>query len=155
MLAFQILDVKGFMSLLLKNDLFDSFEVRSVKLQTFASFEIDGTLQKEFFSLQEQEQFNRGYCLWSELRPVVFQLIKGNKLPRSIKIIFSSSTEKTARISENASALFLNVVFENGEISCVTGSSQKNFTLEKSVDMLWDNAMVSFFKNKGIGVKTE
>lgn len=150
MLAFQIDHVKEFMSLLLKSSLFDSFEVRQAFVQTFTSFEIKGILDKEFFTLDEQEQLNRNYCLWSEVRPILFQLIKGNKLPKTIKIIFSASQEKTEKISDQASALFLNIIFDHGQIHCTTGSAQKTFSLDKTIDYQWDESILAFLRSKSI-----
>lgn len=151
MLAFQIDNVKEFMSLLLKNSLFDKFEVRQAMVQTFTLFEIKGILDKGFFTLEEQETMTRKYCLWSEIRPIVFQLIKGNKLPKMIRIVFSASEEETAKLSPRAQALFLNITFEQGMITCVTGSSQKDFSMDKSVEYQWDEAVTEFFRNQKIG----
>lgn len=150
MIIFNILDNKSFMHLLLRDKLFDSFEVRNIILNTFTQFEISGVLEKSYFSLDEQEQFSRNFCLWSELKPTVFQLIKGNKQPRYLKIVLSYDNTKLSNICENAAALFLNIVFENGNIICTTGSSEKNFSLDKKVENSWDEYVSGYFKTNNI-----
>lgn len=152
MLVFSIQNVKGFMSMLLKNDTFDTFEVRHVQVQTFTNFEISGILDKDYYTEDEQLQRIRNYCLWSELRPIVFHLIKGNKLPKTIKLIFSLPNDIMESVSDKASALFLNITFESGQINCVTGSSQKDFSLDKSVEYIWDEYIENLFKKLEISV---
>ena len=145
MVAFEVENIKNFMSLLLKGTTFDNFEVRLVSLKTFTNFEIDPYLNKEFFSLDEQENLNRTYCLWSELKPIVFELIKGSKLPKFIKLIISYPENRLSEIHENASSLFINIIFENNTLTCISGCSQKNFSMDKSVDILWDDYVKKFF----------
>ena len=72
MLALSISDVRGFMVKLLKEEVFDEFQLRNVVINTFARFEIYGTKED-------------GYASWSEIRPHIFGIIKGDKLPKTIK----------------------------------------------------------------------
>ncbi len=150
MLTVNIGDNKSFMNKLLRESIFDDFEVRKIEVQTFTHFEISGIIDKNFYAVEEQENIKRNFCIWSEIKPIVFNLIKGNKLPRFIKIIFSLDEEKMLQISENAAALFLNISFENNVIICTTGSSQKNFSLDKSVDIAWEEYICEFLKNNDI-----
>ena len=45
---------------------------------------------------------------------------------------------------EDINALFLNVVYEGGKMRCITGSSLKTFSLDKSLDDAWDKQMMRF-----------
>ena len=89
MLAFTVNDTKSFMNLLLKGDTFDAFSFRQGELTTFASFLIEGKRNMDFYTAEEQEAGLSRYVHWEEMRPFVFQAIKGNKLPKSIKLVFS------------------------------------------------------------------
>ena len=93
MLAFTVNDTKSFMNLLLKGDTFDAFSFRQGELTTFASFIIEGKRNMDFYTAEEQEAGLSRYVHWEEMRPFVFQAIKGNKLPKSIKLVFSLAEE--------------------------------------------------------------
>ena len=67
-----------------------------------------------------------------------------------MKIILSPSDEATAKIHTNAAALFINIIFENGKLSIITGSSEKMFSLDKAVEHSWDEYAARFFKHNGI-----
>lgn len=150
----QEAEIKDFMSKLIKEETFDTFEVRGVEINSFTKIEISGIQDKDFLSDYEKEFEIKKYCTWKKLRPYVFNIIKGNKRPRSIKIVFSLKSEKLSALHENASALFLNMNFENNEILFITGVSQKNFSLDKSLDNLWDDFVIQFFKENNIFVST-
>jgi hypothetical protein len=44
------------------------------------------------------------------------------------------------------SGLFLNIVFENNEIHCISGTALKLFTMDKSLDHEWDAMIKRFLK---------
>ena len=44
----------------------------------------------------------------------------------------------------------LNIRFENGKLSCTTGTSLKLFTLDKSLDQAWDRMVQKFFLQQNI-----
>ncbi len=147
MLALNIVNTKEFMQYLFKDIIFDNLETREIKINTFVNFEINGTINKDFFN---QEEIEKKYCLWSEIKPYVFNIIKGKKLPKYIKIILSVREKNIPIISNNASSLFLNITFENNKILCITGSSQKTFSLDKSYQYNWDEYITNFFKKFNI-----
>lgn len=151
MLAITIHDTKEFMALLLKGKTFDDLRLRQLDVTTFTFFQISGQRNKEFYPAEEQGSCIDRFCLWSEIKPFALQVIKGNKLPKAIKIIFSLGEKETASFSEKASALFLNVTFEQNTITCTTGCSQKNFSLDKSLDYDWDQWVLHTLKEKQIG----
>lgn len=148
MLALNIINIKDFMNYLFKSNIFDNLETREIKINTFINFEINGTINKDFFDLDSE--IKRKYCLWSEVKPYIFNIIKGKRLPKYIKIILSVKEENMSIISNNASALFLNIIFENNEILCVTGASQKFFSIDKSYQYNWDEYIISFLKKYNI-----
>ena len=131
MLAFTVNDTKSFMNLLLKGDTFDAFSFRQGELTTFASFIIEGKRNMDFYTAEEQEAGLSRYVHWEEMRPFVFQAIKGNKLPKSIKLVFSLAEEKLSNLP-NTKAAFLNILFKEHTILCTTAISQEAFSLDKS-----------------------
>lgn len=149
MLAGTIENKKQFMSLLLKGTSFDRLLVRSVTLRTSVLFEIDCTLDKNWFDVGEAENMEK-YALWSDIKPVIFELIKGHKLPGYMKIILSPASMATEKIHNNAAALFININFENNILTITTGCSEKIFSMDRSVERIWDEYASKFFKNNGI-----
>lgn len=141
-------EIKIFMNKLLKGNEFDSFEVRKIELETISKFSIEGKINKDYLPEDEKREF----CTWQELKPYIFQIVKGNKKPKNMKIIFSLSKNIIDQLSDNVSAMFLNVNFEDNKIICTTGTSQKNFSLDNTVDIIWEEYINKFIKQAGIAV---
>lgn len=152
MLAFTINDTKSFMSLLLKSEAFDTFHFRQGEVHSFATFIMEGKRDSDFYNAEETEQSLSRYVLWSEMRPFVFQVVKGNKLPKSIKLVFSLPDEKLENLP-NTSAAFLNILFRNNTILCTTAISQKSFSLDKSSEKRWEEYILKLFQKIGIGIQ--
>ena len=162
LIALEIQDIKTFMHKLLSGDVFDSFLLSEASIQTFCTFSIDGHLNKEFFNsdeLAQPELAERSMCCWREVRNICFELIKGKKTPLGFKFIFLLSPENVARLvqqtglsisPDEVNGLFLNIRFERGTLSCTTGTSQRNFTLDKSLDQSWDSMVLRFLKKNEI-----
>ncbi|NMA83495.1 MAG: hypothetical protein GX962_06485 [Epulopiscium sp.] len=155
MISIDILDLRSFMQELLKGTLFHTFEVRTVEIQTFTTFQISGQLHKDFFSLDEQEILNREYANWQEIQPFIFQIVKGSRLPKKLKIVLSLPKNKWNKFlspeQENqTSALFINFLYEDQKMICTTGVGLSSFSLDKTIEHLWDDYIQSFLKQNQI-----
>ena len=64
MIALKIAEVKDFMNKLLCQDVFDHFLIQEAVITTNVSCHIDGTLQKDFYTLEELEEQNPGFPLF-------------------------------------------------------------------------------------------
>ncbi|NLK20842.1 MAG: hypothetical protein GX308_01875 [Epulopiscium sp.] len=153
MITLNILDVKKTMNELLKGNLFNEFETRSCEIHTITKFNIDGILNKSFISIDEQEPYNRSYVLWEEIKPHIFNIIKGERPPTYFKVIFSAGETIISKFPEDISALFINLIYNQGNFSCTSGIAVKAFTLDKSSEYQWDKYVLSFFKKAGILVE--
>ena len=149
MIAGNIENKKQFMAQLLKSTVFDNLLVRSIVLKTSVLYEIDCTIDKTWFNDDEQEGLER-FAKWSDMRHIVFELIKGNRLPGYIKIVLSPTDETAEKIHKNAAALFINILFENNVLSVTTGCSEKQFAMDKAVERTWDESAQKFFKHNSI-----
>ena len=81
MIALKIAEVKDFMNKLLCQDVFDHFLIQEAVITTNVSCHIDGTLQKDFYTLEELEEQNLtglSFVPYGLLRSSCFNLIKGN-----------------------------------------------------------------------------
>jgi hypothetical protein len=151
MLALKVNDIKEFMFQMLKKNTFDSFQVRDVIITTFTTFEMKCDINKDFY---ENPETAKEYCLWKDLKPFVFEIVKGKKLPKLMKIVFAADDALKEEINKDASVLYINVVFENNELFLTSGLGMKTFTLDKSAEFLWDEYITSFLKKNGVSVST-
>lgn len=151
MLVFSIEDdnVKIFMQKLLKEETFDKLEVRNITLETIVKYEILGNINKDY--LQEDE--NRYFVKWKELKPYLVSLIKGNIKPKFFKIVFSLDDNTVNSLCDNANAMFLNIRYQNNIITGTTGTSQKSFSLDKKEDKILEDIILRFFEKNNIKIK--
>ena len=93
--------------------------------------------------------------LWSEIRPFCLSVIRGKRTPLSFKFIFQLPTEEvallTAKSSPDLSAddvfgLYLNCQYNGETLTLTTGSSLRLFTMDKSLDMAWDQMLLEFLR---------
>lgn len=129
-------DIKLFMSKLFVQNAFDDFEVRLLDINSFANFKIETNLSKN--------EDNSVY--WEKIKPYGFNIIKGSVLPKCIKIIFNVKKEEIENISDKLASGFLNVTYENDEVLFTTGTSTKEFTLDKMHEELFEEYIKNFFE---------
>ena len=149
MLAITLSDseTKGFMQKLLAEEVFDGFDARNVMVSSFARMEIDGAADRG--ETEEEQAQKPVYSAWKQLRPYVTQFVRGGGRPRSMKLVFSLSAAEMESQFPQASAVFLNVLFD-GKVTVTTGASQKSFSLDKALDHAWEDYVRSFLTENQI-----
>ncbi len=162
MLALKITNIKDFMTKLLLGTSFDALWVTETSITTFCTFSIDGVLHPEFYDTDQQEALrasHRKQIFWKEIRPLCFSMIKGRQTPLHLKIVFSLPTAVIERLlentglsipSENIAGLFLNFQYNGSQLLCTTGLSLRIFTMDKTLEHLWDRSVLTFFKKQEI-----
>jgi len=120
--------VKSFMGKMLREEILDVFEVRLVEISAATRISIEATTP----------------AAWMGLRPMIFEIMKLSAKPRFMKIVFSLPNAE--ELHSNAAALFLNLVYENDNLTFTTASAQKEFALDKSIDIAWDEWIRQFFR---------
>ena len=139
--------VKPFMGQILRDDIFDAFEVRSIDISVATRINIDGLLEAE-----PEEGKKPDFVTWEAIRPLVMGIIKAGQRPKYVKIVFSYKAAQACEIHANAAALFLNMAYENDTVTFTTGVSQREFALDKSLDANWDEWVRGFFAKVGLQV---
>lgn len=161
MISLNLTSQKAFISQLLLKDTFDSFQFIEGEIVTFNTFTIDGYVQQKFF---DDDTPQPEYSYWKNIRDFCFSVIKGKRTPLSFKFIFRLSPENTAKLiaqneldfqPENVQGLYLNIRFDSNGMKCVTGTSLKIFSLDKSLEKVWDTAVQKFFAKKEIAYEIE
>ncbi|MCI9439641.1 MAG: hypothetical protein HFH15_00075 [Ruminococcus sp.] len=168
MIAMKLKSTKNFMTHLLLSDTFDHFLFIEGEIVTFNTFTIDGYIQKAFYESNETDspctEAAYGYALWKQLRELCFSMIKGKRTPLSFKFIFSLSPDNIARLieqknldfqSSDVQGLYLNIRFDGSVLQCVTGTSLKTFSMDKSLEREWDAMVPRFFDKKGLEFEME
>ena len=161
MVSGTVEELKSFMALLLRGELFDSWEVIEAKVETFFELSVNGRLKKDFF--EEPETVQRNFVNWGEVKEIFFQAIKGKRLPGMLKIVLAADRERTDRIlnecgkekEEAGASLYLNIRYSANGCQVVSGVSHTGFTLDKTLDSAWDAEIQAFFKKNGIIVSTQ
>ena len=160
MIALKAEDVKSFTSRLFIKEDFDSFWVRELNIVTYNSFTMDGHIRSGYYTEEEREEQRIGeFSSWRQLRPFCFSLIKGKKLPESFKIVLQLPAGQTERFASKSGTgisgdqiqgLYLNIRYEEGELYCITGTALKFFTLDKALEVQWDESVREFFRSRQI-----
>ena len=164
MIALEIKITKNIMNALLLSEQFDSFLVEEAVITTYNTFHIDGHLVKDFYSSEEWAQLESNhqsavFSSWKDIRSFCFQLIKGKKTPVSFKVVLHAAPEMIEKIAANPEcgvaaslirSLVLNIRYDNGKVTCITGSAFTTFVMDKSAETLWDAYVRQFLSSYGL-----
>ena len=157
MLSLQITDIKHFMNCLLSGETFDRFYLVEASVRMGISYHLDGHLNKDFYSTDME--IHRDYCFWKEAKPFLFQIIKGKRLPLGCRIVLALPDSSTAFLlkeskspfsPEDIEGIYLNILFEPGNLRLTSGISYRTFSLDKSLEHSVTNHLTSFLKEQGI-----
>ena len=158
MLALKINTTKTFMHKLLIGDAFHVFSLVEASIATFNQFHIDGKLHMDFFDTDTEQQLSADkiiYSSWGDVKAYCYSIIRGKLPPLQFKFIMRLSPSQINILPANnifsfsdseLSDLFLNIQFKNNELLCTTGIFSQVFTLDKTSETTWDNAVLDFFR---------
>jgi len=160
MVALKMEDLKQFTSQLFVGETFDRWLVREASIVTFNTFTIDGHIRQGYYSERELEEKQiEELSSWKAIRPFCFSLIRGKKLPESFQItlqlspadveVFLNYAQLDFKVQQ-VKGLYLNIRYEAGAVHCVTGTSLNLFTLDRQIEVEWDEAVRLYFKNEKI-----
>lgn len=158
MILLTIKDIRQFMSGLLIKDTFDAFLLSEAVVVTSNSFTIDGRVNRSYFSDEEWSSLSeKKYRRWGDIKPFCFHIIKGNKVPSSMKIIFLLPEKECTRLIESGSlgcspentSLFINIRYHDNQLNMVTGTAME-FTMDKSLERLFDTYVCEFLSKAAI-----
>ena len=155
MLALRVTDLKTFTNEMFIGELFDNFLCVKAAVNHNINYTVDGHINNGFLDANATDD----YISWKKLKPLIFSMIKGNKLPigfnivlavtkESLNILYNSSTHDYT--IEQVEGLFVNVIFKNGEIMITTGTSYSIFSMDKGLDNSFENAVKKLLISKNI-----
>ena len=163
MVALKVEEQKAFTEGLFIGEIFDKFLVREAEIVTWNRFSIDGKIRQGYFSEEELEE-NRieEYSSWKSLKPICYSLIRGKRLPESFRIVFLMPPSARDRFvsgrvpgisPDQVGGLYINVQYENQEMICVTGTSMKQFTMDRTLENEWDENVRKFLRKNGAAMR--
>jgi len=158
MRSIEIENLKKFTTALFARETFDGYLVTEASFSTITTITIDGHINQEYMgeadlALPENKE---KVVYWKKLRPLCYEIIKGQKVPLRFKIVFMMPSEVVLKFLDDAgldfepievNALFLNLTFQEGKLICTTGTSMKAFTLDKSLEIAWDDQVEKLLKS--------
>lgn len=171
MIALKINDIKNFMArLLIKND-FDEYIVEKAEVLTAFEMVVSGRRNAGWYDTDVWEEMRRqqaeeaAWMTWGEMKFVVFDFIKGKQTPAHMKISFRLTKRLAQKLLEESGLvglyqkeqpeLLFQVRYERGELYVVTGIAFSQFTLDKTLERAWDDAMTVCFQKKGISYEKQ
>lgn len=163
MISLKLLEMNRFMGKLLKGENFDGFLLKEGFLRTNIEYMFQGQLFTDYFDTAEQEKLDEKYVYWGELRPTVFELIKGKRTPLAFSFTLLLTKNATAellarrsvKVGSDSPSLFLQIRFEHGTGRIITGTARNTFTLDKSLEEAWDEEVQQLMKGIELAVEKE
>lgn len=153
---YKISNMAVLMKELLKGDYFDKFLVDSIKITTFAGFEISGRFHREFYKGTDRYDNCSEFILYESVKNICFEVIKGKILPLSFSFILYLPSDKKNEImkqDENVGSYVLNLKYDGELLTVVSAVSYKTFTPDRDAEKAWDILLPQLFE--GIGIKLE
>lgn len=164
MLAATTPDIKIFMNHFLTGTEFDRFLLCEATIMTGSTYIIDGHINREFYDTDDEHfESNRTYQYWGECKPLAFQMVKGLRPPLAMKIILMAAPDKIATLlnqsniplsPEQVSGLYLNIRYEHDTLHLSSGTALTIFTMDKTLEHIWDETLVQFFRQQEIALLT-
>ena len=158
MLSLMITDVKKMTALLFTENSFDRFLLKSAQLSAQLSAAISGEKDPDFYTEDEREkEMQEPFVRYETVRPLLFQMIRGKRLPLSFRIILITDKNTTNRLKVKSgfsdcevTSLSINLNYKGGQLILSTGVSYAGFSLDKSLDTAWENTVRGFLDDKGV-----
>ena len=157
MLSLKITDTKSLALHLFVKDTFDKFDLHRAAFKTAYYTEIDGVRNEEYFEKTEEKEPASELVSWKNVRPVAYDLIKGNRLPLYFKIVLKTGRAAAERYQEKSgltdakiTSLSVNLTYANDVLTLTNGVSYDGFTLDKGAEALWDGDIRRFLEKIGV-----
>lgn len=162
MKAYKAEDLRISTQALFTRDTFDGFLLCDAQVKTFCTFSISGRTERSWYSDEELEAEKiENFAAWGKIRPFMFSLIRGSRIPESFRITLRLAPETAEQFlreagrelpEEEAGGFFLNFRFEEGTLTCVSAASINLFPPDRVLEESFDRWTAEFFRSRGIAV---
>ena len=147
------------MGKLLVSDAFDSFLLQEAGIITSVTHTVSGRIHADFYTEEERLSHTGEFIPWSEIRPLIFESVKGKNTPLSLRLTLCLKKEAMDALMQKKNpeaantglrALVINIRFESGAVAIMTGTSYDSFVLDRSAEEIWDETVKQFLLSKEI-----
>lgn len=143
-----------FMTRLLSGNDFDDFFLEKAVIKTANIFEIDGRLNREFFEEGNEElDSENAFRQWKFLKNICYEIIKGKRMPLGINIVLHAPLKYLE--SDVIKAALWQIRFDGEKLRLVTGTSLKGFSLDNSIEKVWDEKTAMLLNNLSVDFEQE
>lgn len=143
MQLFKITNVGMFMNLLFSEGIFEGFYLHEADIITDSRMTIDGKRCRAFYDTDETGEGQLSeYCTWKEKKHLVFEAIKGKKLPVCMKIVLEAPAtilQKASFIQGESMKYYINLKYEDRQLSVITGTASNSFSTDRETPKQWDS----------------
>lgn len=160
MIALQIQDKKKMLQVLLESTSFDTFPMQEVSVIRDSSLFLEGRIHPEYHTQQDPvPPESTGFVPWHNVRMLLASYI-GKDFPLSFKFVLQAPAAYTQNLLKNAAftgdpstvkGLILTFRYEQEHLTCLTGISLTTFSMDKSIETLWDQGIKKALANMQIG----
>ncbi len=159
MKSFEIEDGKAYINSLFTEERFGSFYLHEFRARTALDYYVSGKLNQAYFeqpgeTASEKEEKDPTYILWADIREKILSLIRGERLPLTMKLVLMFHRSNIERLCEmnnlpvapsDVGGLFMNISFEEQRLVVTSGISLKVFTMDKTLERLWDDTIERYY----------
>ncbi|MBE5906032.1 MAG: hypothetical protein E7277_04440 [Lachnospiraceae bacterium] len=162
MIALQFTEVKPFMNKLLREEMFDHFLLSEATIVNGVTYSIDGHIAKNTRD-EYPDEFPDALTPYGKVRPILFEMVKGNRTPSYMKFIFCLSSENVKRTiasiesncdPDTVSGMYINATFQGEFILVTTGVSYSVFVKDRALEQEWDRFVKLFFTKNQLYFET-
>lgn len=160
MIALQIQDKKKMLQVLLESTSFDTFLMQEVSVIRDSSLFLEGRIHPEYQAQQDPVQTEGAdFVPWHNVRMLLASYI-GKEFPLSFKFVLQAPAAYTQNLLKNAAftgdpstvkGLILTFRYEQEHLTCLTGISLTTFSMDKTIETLWDQGIKKALANMQIG----
>ncbi len=154
------------MAQLLVQEVFDAFLLEEVRVLTASELVLSGRRNANWYDtglwerMQAASEECAAWMTWKEVKTVVFSYIKGSRTPDMLRVSLKVQSKQAVQMLADSGVLsiyeqqrpdlFLQIRYEKGMLSIVTGAAYPSFTMDKTVEKAWDVAICTFLKQHKI-----
>ena len=161
MIALQIQDKKKMLQVLLESTSFDTFLMQEASVIRDSSLFLEGRIHPEYQPQKDSPVQTEGadFIPWHDVRTLLASYI-GKGFPLSFKFVLQAPAAYTQNLLKHAAftgdpstvkGLILTFRYEQEHLTCLTGISLTTFSMDKSIETLWDQGIKKALANMQIG----
>lgn len=150
---------------LLLSESYDQLLLEKAEVLTVFRLEISGKRNRGWYDMEQWQRMEEVagedafQMTWKECKPLIRRCIRGKRPPERMRISFRLRQKQAAQLMEGSLAqaayreyapgLLLQIRYERGVLQVVTGTSSKEFMMDKTAEQIWDEFVIKSMEKRG------